>query len=90
MPDESSAPLPDRPSRILVLRGLDGAGGGAEHIILNTAAAVDRQQFARCGICCMHAKETHSTTSTNGQPRKVWTTARSCTPARWIGLYSPN
>ncbi len=52
MRQDLESPLPDLPLRILVLRGLDGAGGGAEHIILNTAASLDRQQF-EMRICCM-------------------------------------
>ncbi len=49
---DRSVPELDQPVRVLVLRGLDGAGGGAEHIILNTANVIDRQRF-RITICCM-------------------------------------
>ena len=52
MPDESSAPLPDRPLKVLVLRGVDGSGGGAEHIILRTAATLDLRRV-QMAICCL-------------------------------------
>ncbi|MCA9217620.1 MAG: glycosyltransferase [Planctomycetales bacterium] len=42
-----TAPIPksDGPVRVLVLRGVDGAGGGADEIILRTAANVSRERI---------------------------------------------
>jgi glycosyltransferase involved in cell wall biosynthesis len=39
--------------RVLVLRSVDGLGGGAEAIVLRTAANVDRERV-RMTVCCIH------------------------------------
>lgn len=41
------------PVRVLVLRSVDGLGGGAEAIILRTAASVDPKRI-RMTVCCIH------------------------------------
>ncbi len=51
----SAAPLPERPLKVLVLRGLDGPGGGVEHIMLHTAASVDARRV-QMAICCLRHK----------------------------------
>jgi hypothetical protein len=46
-------PGPRGPARVLVLRSVDGLGGGAEAIILRTAANVDPNRV-RMTVCCIH------------------------------------
>jgi len=41
------------PVRVLCLRSVDGAGGGAEAIILRTAARADPERF-QMSVCCIH------------------------------------
>jgi len=48
------APAPDAPVRVLTLRSVDGAGGGAEAIVLRTAGGLDPQQV-RMTVCCIRS-----------------------------------
>ncbi len=47
---------PERPVRVLVLRSVDGLGGGAESIILRTAACLDPRRV-RMTVCCIHRRD---------------------------------
>ena len=43
----------DEPVRVLVLRSVDGPGGGAESVLLRTAARIDPARV-RLTLCCIH------------------------------------
>ena len=45
MSHESRSGIRKKPIRVLVLRGVDGAGGGADEIILRNACEIDQERF---------------------------------------------
>lgn len=57
MPRETDATWPARPLKVLVVRGLDGPGGGVEHIVLQTAAALDPQRVQMAVCCLRHERD---------------------------------